>query len=334
MEQPVGEESGEEKVVEETGTEGLNCTAPVTGQRGKRGKLTQPREKVKVENKPDSDVDSGQPGPQSSASSAEESSSNIAMVVPDTPGEDQSTGKRVVRVVRRVVRRVVPAGVDEQNRLTNPESAKAAASADTVLKPTKTVGVEKDDISVGLTSLMGRGRTKDHRPRTRTQDRKEDSKEDVKQEEDKGKVEEGEAKAAVEKAEEAVSTSVSSTTASNPVPPKSNPLTPPVGFIPVPKPDPLAPPIGFIPAPKPDPLAPPAGFIPAPRQNPLSPPPGFIPASKQNPLPRPAGFIPRTDPLAPPVGFIPKPRIIGVKKPEVQSDRSACLPNLRVEHAE
>ncbi|XP_044077960.1 unconventional myosin-XVIIIa-like isoform X13 [Siniperca chuatsi] len=273
-------------------------------------------QKVKVENKPDLDVDSSQPqavtkpgldtgsGPQSTASTtAEESNSNVAMGGPDTPREEQSSsGKKVVRVVRRVVRRVVPARPEEQNQPAVSESAKAASAADSVLKTTKAAGEDKDDISTGLTSLMGRGRTKEHRPRTRTQDRKEDMKEEVKQEEDKGKVEEEEEKPTGEKTQEATSTSVPTTTAPNPAPPKSNPL-----------------------APKPDPLAPPAGFIPVPKQNLLTPPPGFIPARKsspvppkQNPLARPPGFIPipKTDPLAPPAGFIPKPRPVAVKKPE------------------
>ncbi|XP_062261681.1 unconventional myosin-XVIIIa-like isoform X2 [Platichthys flesus] len=268
--------------------------------------------KVKVENKPDSDVESSQPqadtkpgldtgsGPQLTASTAEASNSNVAMVGPDE--EQSSSGKKVVKVVRRVVRRVVPAGTEEQNQPAVPLLAKA------VPKTTRAAGVDKDDISMGLTSLMGRSRTKEHRPRTRTQDRKEDEKEEVAQEDEKGKVEEEEEIPSVETPEEAPAPTAP---APNPAPPKLNPL---------------APPAGFIPAPKPDPLAPPAGFIPVSRQNLLSPPPGFIPARKpspvppkQTPLPRAPGFVPitKTDPLAPPAGFIPKPRVVAVKKPEV-----------------
>ncbi|XP_071396079.1 thioredoxin domain-containing protein 2-like [Centroberyx affinis] len=274
-----------------------------------------------------SDVDSSQPqpvtrpaldtgsGPQPTTSSAEELSSNGAMGGPDTPGGGQSPGsKKVVKIVRRVVRRVVPGGMEEQNQPTISESARAASTANPVPKNTKAGGqVEKDDISMGLTSLMGRGRTKEHRPRTRTQDRKEDlyqKEEGKQQEEEKGKAEEEEEKPAEEKTEEAASTSVSTTAPPNPLPPKSNPLAPPAGFIPAPKSDPLAPPAGFIPGPKQNPLTPPAGFIPASKSNPMPP--------KQNPLVRPAGFIPvpKTDPLAPPAGFIPKPRSIAVKKSE------------------
>ncbi|XP_031712842.1 unconventional myosin-XVIIIa-like isoform X1 [Anarrhichthys ocellatus] len=267
-------------------------------------------QKVQVENKPDSDGDSSPPqaatkpgldtgsGPQSTASSAEESNSNVAMGGSDSPGEEQSSsGKNVARVARRVVRRVVPVVTVEQNQpVSVSESARAASAADyQTLRTARAARPDKDDISMGLTSLMGRSRTKEHRPRTRTQDRKEDTKDEAKQEEE-------------EKTEEV--TSVPTPTAPNPAPPKFNPLIPPAGFIPAPKPNPLAPPAGFIPLPKQSLLTPPPGFIPARRSSPGSP--------NQNPLARPPGFIPvqKTDPLAPPAGFIPKPRLVAVKKPE------------------
>lgn len=238
----------------------------------------------------------------SSASSAAEEldSNNGEMLNPDSSREEQASGgKKVVRVVRRVVRRVIPAGTDPQNQPVVPEATKAPESGIKVAKPGN---VDKDDISVGLTSLMGRSRTKEHRPRTRTQDRKEEAKEEMKQEEVE-KVEEEERK---EKTAEV--------TSANLLPANTNPVAPP--------------------APKPDPLAPPAGFIPAPKPSLLTPPPGFIPRksspvpSKQNPLARPPGFVPvtKTDPLAPPAGFIPKPRPVAVKIPEVLSTGSLCLP--------
>ncbi|XP_041657271.1 unconventional myosin-XVIIIa-like isoform X2 [Cheilinus undulatus] len=304
-------------------------------------------QKVKVE-KPDSDVDSTPPqavptpgpdtgsGPKLTAS--EESNSNGAMGGPDNPKEDQS-GKKVVRVVRRVVRRVVPASTEETTPSAVSEPVRATSAAESGLRTTRTVREDKDDISMGLASLMGRGRTKEHRPRTRNLDRKEDTKEETKQEEERGNVEDEEEKST----EEAVPTTTQPK--ANPLTPpigflpsyKPDPLAPPAGFIPVPKPDPLAPPAGFIPAPKPDPLAPPTGFIPAPKQNLLTPPAGFIPARKpspvppkQDPLARPPGFVPiiKTDPLAPPAGFIPKPRQVPVKKPEVkESSCPSALPN-------
>lgn len=226
-------------------------------------------------------------------------SSEFSADMGDAPREAQSTsGKKVVRVVRRVVRRVIPAGTEQQRQ---PVSDAATAAA----KSTKASTEDRDDISVGLTSLMGRGRTKDHRPRTRIQDRKDDVKEEVKQEENKEGTEEEEDIPAVETTEEPAAVASQSKTV-----------------------DP--------PGPKADSLAPRPGFIPVPKQNLLTPPPGFIPArktspgpSKHNPLARPPGFIPltRTDPLAPPAGFIPKPRPFSVKKPEVPRAKLALLFN-------
>ncbi|XP_068614961.1 unconventional myosin-XVIIIa-like [Brachionichthys hirsutus] len=218
----------------------------------------------------------------------------------DAPKDEQgSSGRKVVRVVRRVVRRVIPASTEPRNQPAVHEAAKAASSADSTLRTTKNSNVDKDDISVGLTSLMGRRRTKEHRPRTRTQDRKEDTKDEVEQEQQE---EEEEAKPAAEKTEEATAAA---------------PLSPPVGFLPTPKPDPLAPPAGFIPVPKQKLLIPPPGFIPSRKTSPLQP--------NQNLLTRPPGFIPviKTDSLAPPAGFIPKPRS-AVKKPEVKE--TPCPP--------
>ncbi|XP_045080293.1 unconventional myosin-XVIIIa isoform X3 [Coregonus clupeaformis] len=291
------------------------------------------RQKVEVETKPASDSDgeeveteaSGDPQPVTSSSS-DTTRSDSAMGGPDPPAasssrqestEDQGpTQKKVVKVIRRVVRKVVP-GVEEQPQAPSTEPPKAAPIATSVPKTAPLSGKkdEKDDISMGLASLMGRGRTKDHRPRTRTQDRKEDKEEEKEQEEGK-EVERQEPPA--EKATPAPPT---------PAPPKSNPIIPPTGFIPTPAPkaNPLAPPPGFIPAPKPktNPLAPPPGFIPAPvpKNNLFAPPPGFIPAPRHNSLARPPGFIPapKSDPLAPPPGFVPATRSWAVKKPEVKA---------------
>lgn len=219
----------------------------------------------------------------------------------DTPKEAQSTGgKKVVRVVRRVVRRVTP---EQQSQ---PVSDAATAAA----KSSRASAEDRDDISVGLTSLMGRGRTKEHRPRTRTQDRKDDVKEEVRQEEGKEGTEEE------EEEEDKPEVEITEEPATAAAAPQSKTVRPPV--------------------PKSDPLAPPPGFIPAPKQNLLTPPPGFIPArktspglSKQNPLARPPGFIPvtRTDALAPPAGFIPKPRPFSIKKPEVLRAKLTLLFN-------
>ncbi|XP_058645168.1 unconventional myosin-XVIIIa isoform X2 [Onychostoma macrolepis] len=195
-----------------------------------------------------------------------------------------------------------------------------------------------DALSFGLTSLMGRARTKEHRSRLRAAERKEP------QEESKERI--GESETFSEEPQPstpAISPPPRLDPLAPPVgflPSKPNPLTPPAGFLPVTKPDPLAPPAGFIPAlkpnpsaqptPKTDPLAPPAGFIPAPKPNPstqltpkpdpLAPPVGFVPTPKRDPFAPVAGFIPKpkVDPLAPPAGFIPVPRSIAVQKPEVK----------------
>lgn len=267
-----------------------------------------------------SDVDSqpqavAKPGPDAGSrpqltTAAEESKSHVDMGGPDSP-EESSSSKKVVKVVRRVVRRVIPAGTEQPNQPAVSEAAKAASAADSALKTTRAGGEDRDDISMGLTSLMGRSRTKEHRPRTRTQDRKEDVKEEVKQEEEKEKVEEEEERPTVVKTEEAAPTPAP---APDPAPPKSNPLSPPAGFLPAPKPDPLAPPAGFIPVPKQNLLIPPPGFIPARKSSPVPP--------KQNPLARPPGFVPviKTDLLAPPARFIPKPHPVA-KKTEVLSEK-------------
>lgn len=163
-----------------------------------------------------------------------------------------------------------------------------------------------DDISVGLASLMGRARTKEHRSRVRAAERR-DTQVESQQRNDESEM---------PSEEPQPSTQV----------PKADPLAPPIGFLPLKpnpsaaaKPNPLAPPPGFIPppkpnpstqaTPKPDPLAPPAGFVPAPKRDPFAPVAGFIPK-------------PKVDPLAPPAGFIPAPRITAVRKPEVQM---ACV---------
>ncbi|XP_077098257.1 unconventional myosin-XVIIIa isoform X5 [Siphateles boraxobius] len=198
--------------------------------------------------------------------------------------------------------------------------------------------VDGDALSFGLTSLMGRARTKEHRSRSRAAERKEN------QEESKERIGESETPSEEPKpSAPATSPSPKADPLAPPVgflPSKPNPLTLLAGFIPAAKPNPLAPPAGFIPAPKanpstqhtpkPDPLAPPTGFIPAPKSNPsaqtipkpdpLAPPVGFVPIPKRDPFAPVAGFIPKpkVDPLAPPAGFIPVPRTAAVRKPEVK----------------
>ncbi|XP_061105154.1 unconventional myosin-XVIIIa-like isoform X4 [Conger conger] len=284
------------------------------------------------------------PRPAASPWQSRDNKSNGALNGAEKPAssaasEDQGlTRKKVVKVVRRVARRLMP-GEEEAHPpappaepahpVSVPKAPKAPALSfkhDSVKKE------EKDDISVGLTSLMGRGRTKDHRPRFRAPDRKAEppeNREEEKEEAEKKREKEENQRAVELKVEEDAKeapTPSSGKESTSPVSPSSklDPLSPPPGFIPTPKPSPLSPPVGFIPASKPSALSPPAGFIPAPKSSlsppagfipspkpsPMSPPPGFIPAPKQSPLSPPAGFIPapKQSPLSPPAGFIPAPK--------------------------
>ncbi|XP_036417397.1 unconventional myosin-XVIIIa isoform X8 [Colossoma macropomum] len=275
---------------------------------------------------------------------------------PDVVEDPQGvTRKKVVKVVRRVVRRVLPAE-DDASATTMVTSVPQAPSEPQ--KPTeapkpmptsvpKTMKMpvfsfkhdsvkkeEKDDISAGLASLMNRGRTREPRPRSR----KEDS---IEKQEEKKEEKESSATAAtsvvkpaasqtaasksVEKA--AVCSPPSTPAVSSPV---KSPVSPsdgfvsgsknknqsqPPGFTPAPKPCTTAPPAGFVPVPKP------AGFVPAPK------PAGFVPAPRPSPISPPPGFIPapKTSPMAPPAGFIPKPAE-AIKSPST-STPSASIPD-------
>ncbi|XP_045559837.1 unconventional myosin-XVIIIa isoform X12 [Salmo salar] len=273
------------------------------------------------------------------------SSANGSANQPDLDNDDQSlTRKKVVKVVRRVVRKVLPA---EEEDAPAPEPTKPAPEPPKLVlsqAPTSVPKVpkvplfsfkhdtikteEKDNISAGLASLMVRGRTRD-RPRTRKDGPPEKKQEEVVKRKEKespklvdiksslkvGLVSKPEDKTHVLAAPAKVPPTASTLTS---VPPKSAPagfipaskpssLSPPAGFIPASKPSSLSPPAGFIPASKPSSLSPPAGFIPASKPSSLSPPAGFIPASKPSSLSPPAGFIPASKPssLSPPAGFIP-----------------------------
>ncbi|KAL7848336.1 hypothetical protein AOLI_G00230540 [Acnodon oligacanthus] len=262
-------------------------------------------------------------------------------------GPSQNGSEVPKPVVRRVVRRV---GLGVEERPTSvaepPKPTPTATSVPKLTKAPTQAPSQEDDISAGLTSLMGRGRTKEHRARSRASDRREAKEENV---ENQKPVEEAtqEVPTANPPKTDTLAPPVSFLPSHKPnpvtpstslIPPvKPDPLVPPTGFIPPVKPNALAPPTGFIPPTKADPLAPPPGFIPTPKPNtpappadvvlpskpdPLAQPAGFVPAPKRDPFAPVAGFIPRpkADPLAPPAGFIPAPRINAVRKSEL-----ACL---------
>ncbi|KAK3549402.1 hypothetical protein QTP86_001222 [Hemibagrus guttatus] len=243
--------------------------------------------------------------------------------VSDPPAEPRSNSNITgPSQARRVVSRV------KEEPLPTPVPNKLASTTTSVPKSSKapTSASHDDDISAGLTSLMGRGRTKDHRARSRAGREAKESEESPK---------------LVEETKQKAPDNTSSPPLA-PVVTKSD-TTPIMEFDPAPKPDPVKLSTESIPKAKPDPLAPPPGLIPAskstlsapppclsplPKPDPLAPPVGFVPAPKRDPFAPVAGFIPRAkvDPLAPPAGFIPAQRPIAVRKPEVKGASRSPAP--------
>ncbi|TSM28207.1 Unconventional myosin-XVIIIa [Bagarius yarrelli] len=215
---------------------------------------------------------------------------------------------------RRVVSRV-----KEEPPPPTPVPNKLASTATSVPKSSKppTLASHDDDISAGLTSLMGRGRTKEHRARSRAGKEVKESKENSKPvEETKPEVPDKtcpSSPAPVPNKSD-ITPNVACTAS-----PKPDPVNVSTESIPKAKPDPLASPPCLSPAPKSTPSAPLHCLSPPPKQDPLAPPVGFVPAPKRDPFAPVAGFIPRAkvDPLAPPAGFIPAQRPTAVRKPEV-----------------
>lgn len=200
--------------------------------------------------------------------------------------DDQGlTRKKVVKVVRRVVRKVLPSDegettasnqksdrVPEAPRLeAEPVKAKPNAMSGFSFKHDAIKTEDRDDISQGLTSLMVRGRTREPRPRL---PRKEERLESERSGEKEKKLEVEEKKQEVEdspnpilsttspgqNAQEVKSTvnrnstitpERSTPTVSKPAHSRPMSLPPVVGFIPAPKPTLLSPPPGFVPAPTP-----------------------------------------------------------------------------------
>ncbi|KAK1800761.1 hypothetical protein P4O66_005957 [Electrophorus voltai] len=247
------------------------------------------------------------------------------------PTQDVSEAQGLAQrpLVRRAVRRVDP-GLEEQPSLA-PEHPRPTPVVTSV--PKAQSALQEDDLAIGLTSLMGRGRTKDHRARSRAAERKE-AKEEI--EESQKPTEE-----VLQETPPAAASPGSSLLPPTPNPPKAEPRAPPDGFLPAQKPNPLATLAGFIQPAKPDLQAPAPGFIPLSKPSALTPPAasalplkpdlpappvGFLLAPKRDPFAPVAGFIPRpkADPLAPPAGFIPISRQTAVWKPEVEK---ACVCN-------
>lgn len=265
---------------------------------------------------------------------------------------DDSQGisrKKVVKVVRRVVRRVLPAEEDAAATTAMPSVPQTAVEQPKPLEtPKPTLAFvpkimkmpvfsfkhdsikkeEKDDISAGLASLMSRGRTREPRPRPHREDHmeiQEEKKEDNAEKKEGSEtvvtnVKKPEAGETAPKLKENISVSLppSGPAVSSPV---RSPVAPPVGLVSASKITNQSQPPGFIPPPKPSISAAPARVTPAPK------PAGFVPAPKPPPLSSPPGFIPapKTSPLTPPSGFIPKPA--EALKPSSASTAHASIPD-------
>lgn len=120
-----------------------------------------------------------------------------SLAQPEPLGEESQglSRKRVVRVVRKVVRKVLPGEASGSTKelgrdVKSPEPASPAKKEEKVPprlvsppplpasspKPEPKETGPKDEISVGLRSLMSRGKTKQHRPRLRPAEKQEEEK--------------------------------------------------------------------------------------------------------------------------------------------------------------
>ncbi|XP_070685375.1 neurofilament heavy polypeptide-like [Pempheris klunzingeri] len=252
----------------------------------------------------------------------------------DTTDDQGLTRKKVVKVVRRVVRKVLPTELDEVTAQTQPsdkapeavkpaaEPAKAASAAAAASKAPSMVGFsfkhdvikteDKDDISRGLTNFMTRGRTREPRPRIRKEERPEkmELEKTTERKEEKVESEEQKEDKTTPRPQEVNHNATSSGPATQEV--KS-----PVAAL---KPSSMAAQQSAAGSSlsthsKPSSVPTVAGFIPAPKHSPLSPPPGFIPAprpaaTKPSPV-RPPSTTPgaqKSSSLSPPSRLVPAPK--------------------------
>ncbi|KAM9359089.1 uncharacterized protein ABDE67_002232 [Symphorus nematophorus] len=214
----------------------------------------------------------------------------------DTTDDQGLTRKKVVKVVRRVVRKVLPTEEDEATVPTQPsgkapeaakpdaEPVKAAPTPASVSKPPGISGFsfkhdvvkteDKDDFSRGLANFMVRGRTRDPRPRIRKDERPEKLELEKKNEKKEEKIEPEEPKEQKKEDKTTLKPQEANQKPTSSGPVRQEVKTPGTAVNPTStassksthsRPTSLPPVVGFIPAPKPTPLAPPPGFIPAPR---------------------------------------------------------------------
>ncbi|TWW77777.1 Unconventional myosin-XVIIIa [Takifugu flavidus] len=181
---------------------------------------------------------------------------------PEVAEEQGPTRRKVVKVVRRVVKKVVPSERSEGAPAPGPapeaEPAKGAPRSGAAPFSFKHNSIRtEDDVSQGLTSLMVRGRTREPRPRLRREERPEKL--------ELEKMNEGTSKDIKAELEEKAGGSQTGAQA----PPRPGPGTqevrPPAGLPSKSRPVSLPAVVGFVPPPKPATLSPPPGFIPAPK---------------------------------------------------------------------
>ncbi|XP_076591054.1 uncharacterized protein LOC143323215 [Chaetodon auriga] len=269
----------------------------------------------------------------------------------DTTNDQTLPRKKVVKVVRRVVRKVVPTEEDEapvstkssdkapETAKPDAESVKAVSAPASVSKPPVMSGFsfkhdvikteDKDDISRGLTNLIIRGRTRESRPRIRRDEQPEKIESEKKNEKKEEKVEleekqRKEDKTTLEPPEVNHKSTGSAKVIQDVKPPVASEHTAPASSkSSYSRPSSLPPVVGFIPAPKPSPLSPPPGFIPAPkptaaRKPTHANPPSTTPtAQKSFSLSTPSRFnpAPKPSPLTTPVNPDPPLPIRGPLSP-------------------
>lgn len=218
----------------------------------------------------------------------------------DSTEDTGQTRKKIVKVVRRVVRKVLPTEEDEPIGPNPPphkapqvakpaaEAGKAVPAPASLSKASPMVAFsfkhdvikteDKDDISRGLTNLMVRGRTREPRPRVLRDDRPETVEVEKKNRHTAGKVAEPEEKKEDQTNLQPHKVSHKPTSPGGGV----QDAKPPVAAVHLgssaaehsaprsskpahSRPTSLPPVVGFIPAPKPSLLSPPPGFIPGPK---------------------------------------------------------------------
>ncbi|XP_029374360.1 unconventional myosin-XVIIIa isoform X3 [Echeneis naucrates] len=244
----------------------------------------------------------------------------------DATDDHSLTRKKVVKVVRSVVRKVLPSEEAETASPTNTrqEAAKTAAvkavpppTPASEAKPKTPAGFtfkhdiikteDKDDISRGLKSLMIRGRTREPRPRVHKEERPEKLELEKKNENVVMKVEQEETKEehkedkttikAKEVKEKPSSPGLTVQRVKSPVGPQNPASTKSTHS----RPSFLPQVVGFIPPPKTTPLSPPPGFIPKPK-----------PAANTNPTttnpPSTSSVTAKSSTTAPPSRFTPAPK--------------------------